>query len=74
MSELSGSLRGYDDREREECLDRLELDGSVTIVDQDLTLTNGFAWSPDGIVLPSVDTTSGTVYARPYDPESGARR
>jgi sugar lactone lactonase YvrE len=60
------------DREGEECLYRIELDGSVTIVEQDLTLSNGLAWSPDGTVLYSVDTTPGIVYARPYDPGSGA--
>jgi sugar lactone lactonase YvrE len=68
---LVGSM-ALDDREGQECLYRIELDGSVTIVDQDLTLSNGLAWSPDGTVLYSVDTTPGIVYARPYDPESGA--
>jgi sugar lactone lactonase YvrE len=69
---LVGSM-ALDDREGEECLYRIELDGSVTIVDQDLTLSNGLAWSPDGSVLYNVDTTPGIVYARRYDPESDAR-
>jgi sugar lactone lactonase YvrE len=68
---LVGSM-ALDDREGEECLYRIELDGSVTIVDPDLTLSNGLAWSPDGTVLYSVDTTPGIVYSRPYDPGSGA--
>lgn len=68
---LVGSM-ALDDREGGECLYRLELDGSVTIVDQDLTLSNGLAWSPDGTVLYSVDTTPGIVCAGPYDPGSGA--
>ncbi|HEX3834877.1 MAG TPA: SMP-30/gluconolactonase/LRE family protein [Solirubrobacteraceae bacterium] len=68
---LVGSM-ALDDREGEERLHRIELDGSVTIVDHDLTLSNGLAWSPDGSVLYSVDTTPGIVYARPYDPGSGA--
>jgi sugar lactone lactonase YvrE len=68
---LVGSM-ALDDREGEECLYRIELDGSVTIVDQDLTLSNGLAWSPEGTVLYSVDTTPGIVYARAYDAESGA--
>jgi sugar lactone lactonase YvrE len=66
---LVGSM-ALDDREGEECLYRIELDGSVTIIDQDLTLSNGLAWSPDGSVLYTVDTTPGIVYARPYDPGS----
>jgi sugar lactone lactonase YvrE len=68
---LVGSM-ALDDSEGGECLYRIELDGSVTVVDQDLTLSNGLAWSPDGTVLYSVDTTPGIVYARPYDPGSGA--
>jgi sugar lactone lactonase YvrE len=68
---LVGSM-ALDDREGEECLYRIELDGSVTIVDEDLTLSNGLAWSPEGTVLYSVDTTPGIVYARAYDAESGA--
>jgi sugar lactone lactonase YvrE len=68
---LVGSM-ALDDREGGDCLYRIELDGSVTIVDQDLTLSNGLAWSPDGTVLYSVDTTSGIVYARAYEPGSGA--
>jgi sugar lactone lactonase YvrE len=64
---LVGSM-ALDDRGGEECLYRIELDGSVTIVDQDLTLSNGLAWSPDGSVLYNVDTTPGIVYARRYDP------
>ena len=68
---LVGSM-ALDDREGEECLYRIERDGSVTVLDEDLTLSNGLAWSPDGTVLYSVDTTPGIVYARPYDPGSGA--
>jgi sugar lactone lactonase YvrE len=68
---LVGSM-ALDDRRGEECLYRIELDGSVTIIDDDLTLSNGLAWSPDGSVLYSVDTTPGVVYRRPYDAASGA--
>jgi sugar lactone lactonase YvrE len=68
---LVGSM-ALDDRVGEEYLYRIELDGSVTIVDQDLTLSNGLAWSPDGTVLYSVDTRPGIVYSRPYDAGSGA--
>ena len=44
----------------------------MTVIDDDLTLSNGLAWSPDGSVLYSVDTTPGIVYARPYNAVSGA--
>ncbi len=61
-----------DDRQAEACLYRLAHDGRVTVIDDDLTLSNGLAWSPDGSVLYSVDTTPGIVYARPYNAVSGA--
>jgi sugar lactone lactonase YvrE len=55
-----------------ETLHRIEDDGSLTTLDDDLTLSNGLAWSPDGTVLYSVDTLAGVVRARPYDPATGA--
>jgi sugar lactone lactonase YvrE len=67
---LVGSL-ALDARECEECLYRLGQDGSVAIIDGDLTLSNGLAWSPDGSVLYSVDTTPGVVWERPYDAATG---
>jgi len=67
---LVGSL-ALDGRHREECLYRVGHDRSVTIVDDDLSLSNGLAWSPDGSVMYSIDTTPGAVWARPYDAASG---
>lgn len=54
-----------------ESLFQLAADGGVTTVDDDLQMSNGLAWSPDGQTLYSVDTTPGIVWERPYDPESG---
>jgi sugar lactone lactonase YvrE len=68
---LVGSM-ALDDREGEECLYRRGDDGRVTMIDDDLTLSNGLAWSPDGRLLYSVDTTPGIVYVRPYQAASGA--
>jgi sugar lactone lactonase YvrE len=68
---LVGSL-SLGAREREECLYQFGQDGSVAIVDDDLTLSNGLAWSPDGSVLYSVDTTPGVVWQRPYDVATGS--
>ncbi|QHC65417.1 SMP-30/gluconolactonase/LRE family protein [Rathayibacter sp. VKM Ac-2759] len=50
---------------------RLEHDGSVTVLDHDLRLSNGLGWSPDGSLMYSVDTESGVVYRRAYP--DGAR-
>ena len=55
-----------------QALRRLEDDGSLTTLDDDLTLSNGIAWSPDGRVMYSVDTLAGWVRSRPYDPTTGA--
>lgn len=68
---LVGSM-ALDGREGEESLYRRGDDGRVTVVDDDLTLSNGLTWSPDGTVLYSVDSTPGIVYARPYNATSGA--
>ena len=67
---LVGSL-ALDARVRDECLWQIGPGGSVAIIDDDVTLSNGLAWSPDGAVLYSVDTALGIVCARPYDAASG---
>lgn len=46
-------------------------DGSVTVLDDDLGLSNGLAFSADGGTLYSVDTFSHVVRARPYDAATG---
>ena len=51
---------------------RVDADGQVAVIDDDLTLSNGLAWSPEGSVLYSVDTTPGVVWSRPYEVASGA--
>jgi sugar lactone lactonase YvrE len=57
---LVGSLGG--DRE---VLVRLE-DGGCTTIDDDLTLSNGLAWSPAGDRFYSVDTLTHAVHVRDY--------
>ncbi|MER3390718.1 MAG: SMP-30/gluconolactonase/LRE family protein [Microcella sp.] len=51
---------------------RLEHDGNVTTLDDDLGLSNGLGFSPDGGTLYSIDSDANVVYARAYDYESGA--
>lgn len=63
------SLAGPSDRE---VLVRLENNGEVTVLDHDLRLSNGLAFSADGRRLYSVDTLRGKVFVRSYDPVSGA--
>lgn len=68
---LIGTL-SLDDGSDRELLLRLEQDGTLTTIDDDLTLSNGLAWSPDGAVLYSVDTLRRVVFARSYDVATGA--
>jgi sugar lactone lactonase YvrE len=68
---LVGSL-ALDDREREEVLVRIDADGQVVVLDDDLGMSNGLAFSPQGDHLYSVDTASGTVWTRDYDSATGA--
>ncbi len=54
-----------------ESLCRIDARG-VTVLDDDLQMSNGLAWSPDGRTMYSVDTTPGILWERPYDPETGS--
>jgi sugar lactone lactonase YvrE len=68
---LVGTL-ALDGARGHEILVRLERDETVTVVDDDLTLSNGLAWSADGTLLYSVDSVPGTVWIRSYDAATGA--
>ena len=51
--------------------------GRARVLDDDLTLSNGLAWSPDERTLYSVDTLSRRIFVREYDAatgETGERR
>jgi sugar lactone lactonase YvrE len=69
---LVGTL-AFDGNSQHETLVRLEPDGTITGIDDDLTLSNGLAWSADGRRLFSVDTLRRTVFVRDYEP-LGPRR
>lgn len=56
----------------EELLMQVDVDGAARVIDDDLGLSNGLAWSADGRTLFSVDTPSRRIFARDYDPETGA--
>ncbi|BCJ50170.1 hypothetical protein Asp14428_16450 [Actinoplanes sp. NBRC 14428] len=67
---LIGSL-DPGERSGTEVLVRLDA-GDLTVLDADLTLSNGLAWSPAGDRLYSIDTIPRTVWVRDYDPATGA--
>lgn len=51
----------------------LRLDGGTAeVVDDDLTLSNGLAWSGDGRLFYSVDTMTRTIHVRDRDPVTGS--
>ncbi|MFD4960178.1 SMP-30/gluconolactonase/LRE family protein [Microbacterium sp. NPDC058389] len=56
-----------------ELLLRMDADAGepVTVIDDDLTLSNGLAWSADGRRFYSVDTGTARIFVRDYDPVSG---
>lgn len=62
----------FDERPGGELLCRVEHSGEVTVIDDDLTISNGLGWSPDGGTFYSIDSVPGTVWVRDYDPASGA--
>lgn len=68
---LVGTLALTEEGEDHQLL-RLEHDGTVTVLDDDLRLSNGLGWSPDGTVLYSIDTPRNTVFRRSYDSATGA--
>ena len=50
---------------------RLERDGSITTLDDDLQLPNGMGFSRDQRTFYQVDSVAHVVYARDYDAKSG---
>ena len=68
-----GSLRrgGPDGKQH---LLRLEVDGGVTTLDDDLNLSNGLGWSPDGAWFYNADTHDEVIYRRSYGPATLGRR
>jgi sugar lactone lactonase YvrE len=67
---LVGGL-SLDDRRHDERLYRLESDGSVSVLADKVTLSNGLGWSPDGRTMYHVDSVPGIVWSTAYDPATG---
>lgn len=55
-----------------EVLVLLEQDGMLRGIDDDLTLSNGIAWSVDGQRMLTVDSLRRTVFVRDYDPSTAS--
>lgn len=66
----AGSM-AYDETPGAASLHRLELDGTVTTVLRDLTVSNGIGWSPDGTTMYLNDSGPGVTYAFDVDRGDG---
>jgi sugar lactone lactonase YvrE len=62
----------YDERPGAGSLYRLEPDARVTRVLDDVGISNGLAWSPDGGTMYYVDSLTRRIDAFSFDPASGA--
>src|SRR5215210_1634466 len=65
-----GSM-AYDKQPGAAALYRLEPDRSVQVVLENVTVSNGLDWSPDGSLAYYNDTDTGRVDVFDYEPESG---
>jgi sugar lactone lactonase YvrE len=65
-----GSM-AYDKQQGVGALYRLAPDGSVRVVLEDVTVSNGLDWSPDGSLAYYNDTDTGRVDVFDYEPEAG---
>src|SRR3954470_12298714 len=64
---------GVDDDQRPgaAALTRLDVDGTVRIVLEGITVSNGLAWSPDGFLVYYNDTATHRVDVFDYDRDGG---
>lgn len=46
--------------------------GQLTRVADEVTVSNGLAWSPDGATMYWTDTTSHTIFRMAFDPQTGS--
>jgi sugar lactone lactonase YvrE len=61
-----GSIRRFGGVDGRQHLLRLEHDGSVTVLDDALNMSNGMGWSPDGAWFYHVESFDRVVYRRSY--------
>lgn len=66
-----GGTMAFDKRPGAGALYRLDLDGTVTTVLDELTISNGMGWSPDDRTVYLADSGPGLVWAFDYDLASG---
>lgn len=65
-----GSM-AYDKAEGAASLYRLDPDGSVSVVLESVTISNGIEWSPDGALAYYNDTATSSIVVFDYDTDAG---
>ncbi|ALO12430.1 Gluconolactonase [Streptomyces venezuelae] len=68
---LLGGTMAYDERPGAGALYRLDGDGLITLV-EDITISNGLGWSPDGTLLYYADSPTRRVDVFDYAPSTGS--
>jgi sugar lactone lactonase YvrE len=56
----------------EACLYRYDPDGSLQVMETELTIVNGLGWSPDDTTFYLTDSRPHLIYAYDFDPETGS--
>ena len=67
----AGSM-AYDETPGAGSLYRVDLDGSIDRVLDQVTISNGLGWSPDGTTMYFTDTGPGRIDSFDFDPATGA--
>lgn len=68
---LWAGAMGQIDGEWHGTLYRIDPDGAATVMLDDVGLSNGMGWSPDGGTYYFIDSTAGTVWAFDFDIDAG---
>jgi sugar lactone lactonase YvrE len=66
-----GGTMAFDERPGAGALYRLDLDGTVSTVHDEMTISNGLGWSPDDRTTYLSDSGASTVWTASYDLDSG---